>query len=310
MESGVSPKLTFAISILLLSLPVAYGIASEVPAYSSHVQIDQPVIFGKGIVSTELPEFASAFSPVGNMVVFNRMPADRSSIEMYISTFENGRWNTAELLPFSGMHNDVDPFFTSDGSRLYFSSDRTIDPEEEAGNWDTWYVDRIANGWSAPVRLGPEVNTDATEIFVSLTDEGTLYFRRSSDTSRDIYRAKPKDGGFLPAEKIQGLGLEKVGNPMIAKDESYLILSVAVEGSAGELFISFPDGDHWTPAINMGPSVNTMYAEFAPSISPDGKYLFFTSERPGMLAETPEGRPPGDIYQIELREIDGIDWPD
>ena len=97
---------------------------------------------------------------------------------------------------------------------------------------------------------------------------------------------------------------------MIAKDGSYLILSVAVEGSAGELFMAVPDGDHWTPAKNMGPSVNTMYAEFAPSISPDGKYLFFTSERPGMLAESPEGRPPGDIYQIELREIDGFDWPD
>ena len=46
------------------------------------------------------------------------------------------------------------------------------------------------------------------------------------------------------------------------------------------------------------------------SISLDGKYLFFTSERPGMLTESPQGRPPGDIYQIELGEIDGIDWPD
>jgi Tol biopolymer transport system component len=59
----------------------------------------------------------------------------------------------------------------------------------------------------------------------------------------------------------------------------------------------------------MGPSVNTQYAEFAPGISPDGKYLFFTSERPGIVAATPEGRPPGDIYQVELSSIEGINWP-
>lgn len=49
---------------------------------------------------------------------------------------------------------------------------------------------------------------------------------------------------------------------------------------------------------------NCSYADFAPSVSPDGKYLFFTSERPDIVSEDMiEGRPPGDIYQIELSTI-------
>jgi hypothetical protein len=43
---------------------------------------------------------------------------------------------------------------------------------------------------------------------------------------------------------------------------------------------------------------------------PDGRHLFLASERPGLVAETVEGRRPGDIYQVELRALRGITWPD
>lgn len=286
------------------------GVAQETHPYSTSGPIDAPQIFAAGTISTELPEFATAFSPAGDMVVFNRMPHDRSRIDMVMSQFENGKWSEAELLPFSGEHRDVDPWFSSDGSRLYFSSNRPGATGMQPGNWDTWYVQLDERRWSEPIKLGPEVNTAATEIFVSMTDSGTLYFRRSDEKSRGIFSAQADGDGFAMPQELHGLELESAGNPMIARDGSFLILSGIVEGRAGELFISFRDDDKWTPAVNMGPSVNTQYAEFAPAISPDGKYLFFTSERPGIVSETPEGRPPGDIYQVELGSIEGIDWPE
>jgi hypothetical protein len=286
------------------------GIAQGIHPYSTSGPIDAPRIFAAGVISTELPEFATAFSPAGDMVVFNRMPADRSRIDMFMSRFENGKWSEAELLPFSGEYRDVDPWISSDGSRLYFSSTRPGATGMQPGNWDTWYVRIDGPEWSEPVRLGPEVNTAATEIFVSMTDSGTLYFRRSDSKSRGIFSAQADGDGFAMPQELRGLELESAGNPMIARDGSFLILSGNVEGRAGELFISFRDGDQWTPAVNMGPSVNTQYAEFAPGISPDGKYLFFTSERPGIVDATAEGRPPGDIYQVELSSIEGIEWPE
>jgi Tol biopolymer transport system component len=164
--------------------------------------------------------------------------------------------------------------------------------------------------WSEPMRLGPEVNTEAAEIFVSVTDDGTLFFRRSAGENRAIYSARAAGDNFAAPELVQGLELPSAGNPSIARDGSFLIMSGIVEGRASDLFISFSNGAGWTPAKNLGDSINTTFAEFAPSVSPDGKYLFFTSERPGVADATAEGRPPGDIYQIELRAIEGVEWPE
>jgi Tol biopolymer transport system component len=59
----------------------------------------------------------------------------------------------------------------------------------------------------------------------------------------------------------------------------------------------------WSPAQNLGAAVNSPFADFAPAFSPDGKYLFFTSERPGVVPTPVSGRPPGDIYQIDVTSL-------
>jgi len=300
-----------SVAMLALATPVTTTcLADELPPYAVDGAVNRPVIFAEGAISSSLPEFATAFSPSGDMVIFNRTSADRNNIMMMTSEFKDGSWTEPAVLSFTGPHRDVDPWFSSDGSRLYFSSNRPAAEGQEPGNWDTWYVERHGMEWSEPMRLGPEVNTEAAEIFVSVTDDGTLFFRRSAGENRAIYSARAAGDNFAAPEQVQGLELPSAGNPSIARDGSFLIMSGIVEGRASDLFISFSNGDGWTPAKNLGDSINTTFAEFAPSISPDGKYLFFTSERPGVADATAEGRPPGDIYQIELRAIEGLEWPE
>jgi len=44
-----------------------------------------------------------------------------------------------------------------------------------------------------------------------------------------------------------------------------------------DIYISFRDSDgFWLPAMNMGPLINSEHAESSPSITSDGKYLFFS----------------------------------
>ena len=71
--------------------------------------------------------------------------------------------------------------------------------------------------------------------------------------------------------------------PFIAPDESYLIFESqrpeSIEGSI-DLFICFKQSDgSWTQPKNMGPRINTKYSERFARVSPDGKYLFFGSNR-------------------------------
>jgi len=67
-------------------------------------------------------------------------------------------------------------------------------------------------------------------------------------------------------------------HPYIAPDESYIIFDSVRDGGYGssDLYISFRATDgSWGPAINMGDKINTAASEKNPSVSPDGKFIFF-----------------------------------
>ena len=53
-----------------------------------------------------------------------------------------------------------------------------------------------------------------------------------------------------------------------------------------------PDGS-WGMPVNLGPGVNTVNSEYTPMLSPDGRYLFFTSGGPGS----------DDIYWVDASVI-------
>ena len=56
--------------------------------------------------------------------------------------------------------------------------------------------------------------------------------------------------------------------------------------------------NEWTSPKNMGPSINTQGWEMAPSLSPDGKYLFFTRRKDFQTLE------PSKIFWVDIRIID------
>jgi len=74
-------------------------------------------------------------------------------------------------------------------------------------------------------------------------------------------------------------------NSFVAPDDSYLIFtSIRAEDNYGEgdLYICFHKQDGtWTRAINMGPEINSFARDYCPSVSPDGKYFFFSSRKYG-----------------------------
>jgi Tol biopolymer transport system component len=69
--------------------------------------------------------------------------------------------------------------------------------------------------------------------------------------------------------------------PFIEPNERYLLFCRQSPEGFGktDIYISFRNADGtWTKAINMGSKINTPEEEGFPSISPDGKYLFFCRE--------------------------------
>jgi hypothetical protein len=131
------------------------------------------------------------------------------------------------------------------------------------------------------------VNSDGEEFFPSITSEGTLYFtRRPPEGDEGIYRARSEDGGFLEPERLGpevNAGAARF-NAWIAPDESFMILPIAgIEGSAGavDYYVNFrSEDDTWSGPINLGDPVNSASRpEYAASLSPDGRWLFFMGAR-------------------------------
>jgi hypothetical protein len=274
------------------------------PAYASADPIASVRVFAPGAVSTAAPEFAIAFAPDGSIVYFDRASDDRKKFAIVASSFANGAWGPATPLPFStGEFRDVDPFVA--GDRLYFSSNRPRPGSSEA-DFDTWYVVRTGATWSEPVHLDGAPSGPGNQVCVSIAHDGTLYFQSDATGGGAIYRAARIGDAYptaTPLPEITTAASES--NPAISPDGTLLVFVSDREGGQGgaDLYASRAQGGAWSPARNLGPIVNSPLADFAPAFSPDGKYLFFTSERPGVVPAPASGRPPGDIYQIDVAAL-------
>lgn len=279
--------------VILIIAALVCGFDSVAP-YALNQSMDHSVIFGEGIISTGEFELNAAFAPDGRSVYFTRT-ADftwtKNSI--YVSYFKDSSWKEPIIAEFSGVYADVDPFVTRDGRRIYFLSRRPWSGKT-TNDYDIWYVEKTETGWSEARNIGAPVNSSGNEYYVSLTDNGNLYFSRDDG---EIYCAPLKNGTY---QKPYNLGknintmLEEY-DPYITPDERFLFFSRAPLGGAANILVSSKQGESWSTAKPLNHLVNTFSHEFAPSVSPDGRYLFFTRMNSYL---------DGDIYQVELSRLE------
>ena len=145
-----------------------------------------------------------------------------------------------------------------------------------------------------PLSVGDSVNTEDDEYWPSITADGqTLMFTRQMGTpgrnskgQEDFYVSHLKSYGWSKA-KNAGAPLntsQNEGAQSISSDGTYMYFT-ACERSDGlgrcDIYYSRFDGQSWSAGTNIGPPVNTSFWEAEPSISANGKMLFFASNRPG-----------------------------
>ncbi len=261
---------------------------------------DAITMVGPGVISTAAPEFALSLMPDGSELYFDRASADRRTFAIMVSRRTGDGWGEPQVVSFSGTWRDADPFITPDGKRLYFSSDRPSANTRDS-SFNTWYVERTGSGWSDPIDPGPPLNSDSTDIFVSATRSGDVVFSSARQGPSRIYRASPTGTSWSEPVALELTPGDGVGNPAISPDGRLLVLVRPVNGRDGELFFSCRQGSAWTPLGALPEPVHSRWTDVAPSIDATGKVLYFTSERPGIMAAQPDSvRPPGDLYRVRL----------
>lgn len=266
----------------------AQGTAPSIDYLGHEAPGARPKPFARGVMSSAAlwPHSAPMFSPDGQEMYFAAFyPEDMPKPKdiMVVTRGDNGTWSSPRRASFSTDFREDCPMFSPDGARLLFASTRPKPGSDSEGPFSLWYVERRADGgWSPPVHLGGEIETNARDLYAPVeVRSGSIYFSgRPTPLSQnhDIYVARRSDtGGFERAVKL-GPMINTILHETwfyVDPDEKYLMFFSGAQGRGSELCICFRGEDGtWKQRKSMGDMINNRGVRM-PVVSPDGLYLFF-----------------------------------
>ena len=252
-------------------------------------------IFAENVVSTDLYERDIAISSDGNEVIYTLGDYRQNTRCLVSITKSAGVWQSPQIMPFSGRHQDIEPFLEPGDKRLYFASNRPIFGDSTRSDYNIWFTNRTEEGWSEPVALDTVINTPGDEFYPSVGKSGALYFtatRTDGIGREDIFIAQPANGGFLAPQPLDTTvnTVYFEFNAYVSPDENLLVFSSYGRDDGfggGDLYYSVKDNSgKWGQSVNMGKRVNSDRLDYCPFIDWERENFYFTSDRTGKQPES------------------------
>lgn len=138
-----------------------------------------------------------------------------------------------------------------------------------------------------PKKLPSIINSDLSEYLPSIDASGrTLIFTRRSQGQEDLFIARRSDTSWLSAVPWSQNTRGNEGAHVISADGKTIVFTRcdAADGLGScDLYSSDFKNGTWTKPRNMGSTINTSYWESQPTLSSNGRTLYFVSNRPGGL---------------------------
>lgn len=139
-----------------------------------------------------------------------------------------------------------------------------------------------------PINMGPEINTAADEYLpVATADEGTLIFTRKINSNEDFYKSDKLNGKWKTSVYLSdaiNTPIYNEGAQSISQDGKYLFFTGCnrPDGQGRcDIYIAQRKGDDWGKPFSLSSPLNTSGWEAQPSISADGRTIYFVSNRKG-----------------------------
>lgn len=199
--------------------------------------------------------------------------------------------------------DEWDPNPTPDGHYLFFSSAHRPGGR---GDQDVWYCEYKDSIWSKPKNLGNPINSNNAETIDNVSFDGNTLFLSGTFSGSfgkfDIYSAMKTENGWgnlyhypMPINSVyhdEAAFLTSDGKALIFTSDRPGSIGDFVENGRGfhggfngnmDIYVCVKTDSGWSAPINLGNTINTPYGERSPSLSPDGKTLYFSSDgHPGM----------------------------
>lgn len=270
--------------------------------HPDHSYIFKPENLGDSI-NSEKNEYYPSFTIDDSLFVFTRH-GDGIREDFMESTMirPGGKYTKAQVIngsinqePSKGAIN-----LSQDGDWLLFAGNFN----QGFGNFDLYISYNTPEGWSEPVNLGPNINTEFWESAPSISpDKSALYFssnRPGGYGGKDLYVSyRLPNGRWAPAVNMGPTVNTRADEqaPFIHADNASLYFtSDGLPGYGGtDIFIlrKQPDGKWGTPE-NLGYPINTIENEGTLYVASNGITAYYTSDR----NDTRGGL---DLYKFDMR---------
>ncbi len=220
-----------------------------------------PKLFAPGIISLcTRYEYNPTFSPDGKLLYFS------TNYGLYVCRETAEGWTMPEPAAITG----YEPHITHDGSQMIVGRGLEI-----------WALDRSAAGWENARKI-----CDGMRPWTSA--DGALYVTMV-DPERDPVNllgvARPTADGYdTPVALPPSVNNPRGGaHPCVSADGRTMIFDSYRQATPeneydDDLYITRRSDDgSWSQPEHLGFEINTAGSNFCASLSPDGKYLFYTS---------------------------------
>lgn len=198
-------------------------------------------------------------------------------------------------------YDDYGAVFSSDGKTVYFISRRpdtkggNINPDDQRYFEDVYYSmwDEDEKDWTESTNDIKRLNSDGFDAVSHVSKDGnTVYMtvntslldKNNTTESSDICVAeRTKEDRWNTPKPIKNKTINTSfydGNPTLTADGNtmYFVSGREGEKSLSDIYVVHKDGRRWGEAQKLPMSVNSLGNETTPYITPDGKYLFFSSD--------------------------------
>ncbi|BFP42154.1 hypothetical protein FGF1_29990 [Flavobacteriaceae bacterium GF1] len=231
-----------------------------------------PELFAPGLVSIEgRYEFGISFAPDLDEVYFSAKEVDETTV-IYYSRLKDKKWSPIKRADFTKGEKDTEmkPFVSLTEDKIYFTAYNA-----ESRNTKIWYVTRTKDSWSSAKKLETPINGD--RVFnVNQGRSGDFYY--TNIAKRKMFYTTNVNAEF---SEVKEMNIEFGIQGFISPSQDYLVVNARNKEEESrkdnDLYVYFKGKDGtWSKPINLGEEVNSTFSETVPSITPDGKYLFFS----------------------------------
>jgi len=148
-------------------------------------------------------------------------------------------------------------------------------------------IKKLGNNVNSPFEeYAPTVTADGLQLFFTskrpFTDKEKSKNKKSKEKIYVSKRNSTADewGPAIPISDSVNIPTKNVSNIAISNDGQRMLIYFDDKGN-GEIYESILKGTEWSSPRSLGAPINTVYHESSASFSPDGKTIYFISNRKG-----------------------------